>query len=127
MRRSISALVAAAAITAAVPAFADPVQTPGSNVTVTTCHAQLDKPPLKIGYTNAAPLTAVEVDFTVAGNAGVIQTVKDTGKFASGAPIVHVFSLPLDASPLGLSSARCIVTKVVYADGTTWVNPASTP
>jgi len=109
------------------PPTAPPVQTPGSNITISTCHAQVDRPPLKIEYKNVAPQTATEVDFTVSGSAGVIKEVQDTGQFATGAPIVHVFSLGVDASPLGLASARCIVTKVVYADGTTWINPAKNP
>ena len=107
----------------AAPALADPVQTPGSKISITQCHAQLDKPPLKIGYANTAAQTASEVDFVVTGSAGTITTVKDRGTFATGTPIVHVFDLPEDTSPLGLSSARCVVTKVVYADGTSWVNP----
>jgi hypothetical protein len=117
---AIAAIVAAATPTPTTP----PVQTAGSNVTVTNCHAQLDKPPLRIGYTNVASKTATEIDFTVTGTAGLIQTVKDTGKFASGTPINKVFALPQDISPLGLGSAHCIVTRVVYADGTIWVNPS---
>ena len=100
-----------------------PVQTPGSNITITQCHAQLDPPPLRIGYSNTAQATAKEIDFTVVGSAGTIQTVTDRGNFATGTPINHVFALPANVSPLGLSSARCVVTKIVYADGTTWVNP----
>jgi hypothetical protein len=122
MRRILAAFVVAAA--AIAPAAADPVQTPGSNVTVTGCRAQLDKPPLRISYSNAAKLTATEIDFTVVTSAGTLRTVKDTGTFATGTPISHVFSLPDDASPLGLSSAHCIVTKVLYTDGTSWVNPS---
>ncbi|MBV8722896.1 MAG: hypothetical protein JO277_12140, partial [Candidatus Eremiobacteraeota bacterium] len=41
------------------PATPPPAQTPGSNVTVTTCRAQLDPPPLRIAYTNTATQTAV--------------------------------------------------------------------
>ena len=123
MRRILATMLLVAAAT--VPALADdPAQTPGSNITVTQCQAKLDKPPLKIGYSNTAPQTATEVDFTVHSSAGIIQTVKDTGKFATGTPITHVFDLPENTSPLGLSSARCTVTKVVYANGTTWVNPS---
>ncbi|HEY1655228.1 MAG TPA: hypothetical protein VGF86_08960 [Candidatus Tumulicola sp.] len=118
-------LVIAAVAAASAGAAADPAQTPGSNVTVTTCHAQLDKPPLRIAYTNVAAQTAVEVDFTVVGPVGAITSVRDIGKFATGTPINHVFDLPPDTSPLGLSSAKCTVTKVRYADGTSWVNPNS--
>ncbi|HTX58656.1 MAG TPA: hypothetical protein VMH02_03185 [Verrucomicrobiae bacterium] len=116
---SVVLLLAAAATPTPVPI----AQTPGSNVTVSICHAQLDKPPLKIGYTNLAPRPATEVDFTVVGTAGIIQTVKDVGRFATGTQIIHVFRLPYGTTPLGLSSARCVVTKIVYADGTSWVNP----
>jgi hypothetical protein len=121
--------IAAAAIAAAAlaTAAADPEQTPGSNITVTTCHPQIGVPPLRIGFSNTASTTAVEVDFSVIGTAGMIRTVKDVGKFEAGTPISHVFALPDGTSPLGLASARCVVTKVVYADGTTWVNPKAVP
>jgi hypothetical protein len=118
-----SVLVAAWPFASPGPATPPPAQTPGSNITITTCHAQLDPPPLRIAYVNDAKVTATEVDFEVDGNAGTIQTVTDRGTFESGKPINHVFALPVNASPLGLSSARCIVTKVAYADGTVWKNP----
>jgi hypothetical protein len=102
------------------PPTPPPVQTPGSNVTITTCFAQVQPPLLRIGYVNTAKAAAVEIDFDVESNAGPITTVTDRGTFESNAPIVHVFPLPSDVSPLGLSSARCVVTKVAYADGKTW-------
>ena len=118
-----SLLVAAWPFASPEPATPPPAQTPGSNITITTCHAQLDPPPLRIAYVNTAKIAATEVDFEVEGNAGPIQTVSDHGTFDSNTPINHVFALPPNVSPLGLSSARCIVTKVVYADGTVWKNP----
>ncbi|MGA8534532.1 MAG: hypothetical protein WB615_10530 [Candidatus Tumulicola sp.] len=121
------AIATAAAVTAVAAAMAAPFQTPGSNVSVTTCQAQLGKPPLKIGYENLAPTVATEVDFAIVASVDTIETVRDIGRFASGTPISHVFDLPADTSPLGLSSARCVVTKVVYADGTTWLNPNPSP
>ncbi len=124
MRRSTIAAVALFSA-CAVPAVAEPVQTPGSNVTVTTCHAQLDPPPLRIAYVNTSSLTATEVDFEINTTAGTIQSVVDRGHFEKGSPINHVFALPPNTSPLGLSSPKCVVTKVVYADGTSWVNPAN--
>jgi hypothetical protein len=78
---------------------------------------------LRIAYVNDAKITATEVDFDVDTNAGTITTVSDRGTFESGKPINHVFALPVDVSPLGLSSARCVVTKILYADGTAWKNP----
>jgi hypothetical protein len=107
----------------AAPPTPPPVQTPGSNVTISTCHAQLDPPPLRIAYVNTAKAAATEVDFEVDTTAGPIQSVSDRGSFESGKPINHVFALPAGVSPLGLSSARCVVTKVIYADGTAWKNP----
>ncbi len=125
MRRVLAAIAVLAA--PGMAALADPAQTPGSNITITTCHAQLDKPPLRIAYKNTAPAAATEVDFSIVDNTGLIATVRDIGKFESGTQINHVFGLPPDTSPLGLSSARCIVTKAVYADGTAWVNPNPNP
>jgi hypothetical protein len=121
VRRVLAAILAMTV--PAVAALADPAQTPGANITVTTCHAQLGKPPLRIAYENVAEKTAHEVDFSIVDAAGLIETVRDVGTFESGKPINHVFDLSPDVSPLGLSSARCVVTKVVYADGTTWANP----
>lgn len=123
MRQVLAAIIAMAV--PAVAALADPAQTPGSDIVIATCHAQLDKPPLRIAYKSTSPKTAGEVDFAIVDSVGLVETVRDVGKFESGTPINHVFALPPDVSPLGLSSARCIVTKVVYADGTTWINPSS--
>lgn len=100
-----------------------PVQTEGANITVTTCHAQLDPPPLRIAYVNTASRTAVEVDFVIESNAGLIHSVIDRGTFTPGKSVNHVFAFPSGTSPLGMSSARCIVSKVVYDDGTSWTNP----
>jgi hypothetical protein len=117
------ALVAVWPFPTPAPATPPPAETPGSNVTITTCHAQLDPPPLRIGYVNTAKATATEIDFQIDSTAGPLETVTDRGNFESQKPINHVFALPTDVSPLGLSSVRCTVTKVVYADGTVWKNP----
>ena len=109
------------------PPTPPPVQTPGSNVTIHTCFAQVEPPLLRIEYVNTAKTAAVEIDFDVESNAGPITSVNDKGKFESNAPIVHVFRLASDVSPLGLSSVRCVVTKVVYADGKTWTKNGSLP
>jgi hypothetical protein len=121
-------LVLFVAISLTAVAAADPDPSAGSNITVTTCHAQLDPPPpLRIEYKNTAPLTVTEVDFEVVTTAGTLTTVNDKGKFASGATINHVFTLPSGSSPLGLSQARCEVRKVKYADGTMWPSPSPSP
>ncbi|HKE37160.1 MAG TPA: hypothetical protein VKB39_07005 [Candidatus Baltobacteraceae bacterium] len=120
-------LVAGWPFATAAPATPPPVQTPGSNVTITTCHAQLDPPPLRITYINTAKATATEIDFQVNSNAGSIEAISDRGKFETGKEVSHVFALPPDFSPLGLSSARCIVMRVVYSDGIVWKNPNPNP
>jgi hypothetical protein len=120
MRRELAAITAALTLGAT---SSPPPQTPGSNIEVTNCHAQLDPPPLRIGYTNAAAVAAVEVDFDIVGVVGTIESVVDRGRFEPGKTISHVFKLPLDVSPLGLSSVRCVVTRVLYADGTSWAKP----
>jgi len=116
-------LLIAAVAASTAPAAADVTQTPGSNIVVTTCHGQIGKPPLRIAYKNDSQKNAKEVDFSVVDAAGIVTTVRDVGTFEAGAQINHVFDLPPDVSPLGLSSASCIVTKVTYADGTSWTNP----
>ncbi|MBV8373668.1 MAG: hypothetical protein JOY69_10430 [Candidatus Eremiobacteraeota bacterium] len=121
----MAVMIAIALVIASImPPAAEDVQTPGSNITVTTCHAQLDPPPLRIIYANTASVAATEVDFEIVDSAGTIETVVDRGNFTTGKPINHVFGLPPNVSPLGLSSARCTVTKVMYADGTTWSKPS---
>ncbi|HEY1428059.1 MAG TPA: hypothetical protein VGF18_00670 [Candidatus Tumulicola sp.] len=122
-------MLLAFALTASVAsaAIADPDPSADSNITVTTCHAQLDPPPLRIVYKNTAPSTVTEVDFDVRTPAGLLTSVNDEGKFASGATINHVFSLPSGSSPLGMSQAHCDVTKVKFADGTVWPSPSPSP
>lgn len=120
MRRELAVIAAVLTLGAT---SSPPPQTPGSNVNVTNCHAQLDPPPLRIGYTNAAVVAAVEVDFDVVSVVGTIERVVDRGRFEPGKAISHVFKLPPDVSPLGLSSVQCVVTRVLYADGTSWSKP----
>jgi hypothetical protein len=120
-------LLLAVAMSVTSWAVADPDPNAGSNISVTTCKAQLDPPPLRIVYKNTAPQTVTEVDFDVNTPAGLLTSVRDKGKFASGATINHVFALPVGSSPLGFSQAHCDVTKVQYADGTVWPSPSPSP
>ena len=115
------------ALCATAFAVSDPDPSAGSNISVTTCHAQLDPPPLRIIYKNSAPQTVTEVDFDVNTPVGTLTSIRDKGKFASGATINHVFALPSGSSPLGFSQAHCDVTKVKYADGTVWPSPSPSP
>ena len=53
-----------------------------------------------------------------------MTSVKDVGKIGAGAEIQHDFKIQLDSFPLNPGATKCIVTKVLYADGTAWVNPS---
>ncbi|HVA27812.1 MAG TPA: hypothetical protein VNF68_06510 [Candidatus Baltobacteraceae bacterium] len=149
--RSLTAIFFALATTVAT-ASASLDQTPGSNVAVTACSIRLPntappkqaldargqmttsytttlgkQPGLTIGYTNEGKAAATEVDFDYVGHLGVVQHVTDTGTFASGKAILHRFPIAKNASILDLHG-RCVVTRVKYADGSSWgKSPASGP
>jgi hypothetical protein len=148
--RNIVAFLGAVALTTAF-ARADIAQTPGSKVTVSQCALKLASDPtmntgvdaqgrptqsesvtlgstgsssIRIGYTNDAEVAAAEIDFALVGRSGTMTSVKDVGKIGAGAPIQHDFKIALSSFPLNPGATKCIVTKVLYADGTTWVNPS---
>ena len=146
--RNIIALLGAVAMTTAI-ANADVAQTPGSKITVSQCTLKLPSDPtvttgvnaqgqptttesatlgssgsssIRIGYSNDADIAAGEIDFALVGRTGTMTSVKDVGKIGAGAEIQHDF-IQLDSFPLNPGATKCIVTKVLYADGTAWVNP----
>ena len=134
-------------------ANADVAQTPGSKITVSQCTLKLPSDPtvttgvnaqgqptttesatlgssgsssIRIGYPNDADIAAGEIDFALVGRAGTMTSVKDVGKIGAGAEIQRDFEIQLDSFPLNPGATKCIVTKVLYADGTAWVNPKPT-
>ena len=148
--RNIIALLSAVALTTAL-ARADVAQTPGSKITLSQCTLKLASDPaittgvnaqgqptssesvtlgssgsssIRIGYTNDADVAAAEIDFALVGRTGTMTSVKDVGKIGAGADIQHDFKIHLDSFPLNPGATKCIVTKVLYADGTSWINPA---
>jgi hypothetical protein len=150
MRHIVPALVAIALTTA--NAAADTAQTPGSNVTISQCSLRVAADPIttqtvneqgaptltqsqsvtlgttsassiRIGYTNDAAAAVAEIDFALVGRSGVMNVVKDVGKIAAGAEIQRDFKIQLASFPLNPGATKCIVTKVTYADGTSWTNP----
>jgi hypothetical protein len=148
--RIIAALLGTVAMTTAI-AHADTAQTPGSKITVSQCTLKLPSDPavttgvnaqgqpttsesvtlgssgsssIRIGYTNDADVAAAEIDFTLVGRSGTMTSVKDVGKIGAGADIRHDFKIQLESFPLNPAATKCIVTKVLYADGTAWVNPS---
>jgi hypothetical protein len=151
--RNIVVVLAAVALTTAI-ARAETAQTPGSNVTVSQCTLKLASDPamttgvnaqgqpttsesvtlgstgsssVRIGYTNDAALAAAEIDFALVGRSGTMTSVKDVGKIGAGADIQHDFKIRLDSFPLNPGATKCIVTKILYANGTSWINPAPPP
>jgi len=148
--RNILSLLSAIALTTAI-ANADATQTPGSKITVSQCAIKLASEPtmgtgvnaqgrpttsetvtlgstgsssVRIGYTNDADVAASEVDFTLVGRSGAMTSVKDVGKIDANKDIEHDFKIQLGSFPLNPAATKCIVTKVLYADGTAWVNPS---
>ncbi len=132
-------------------AHADTAQTPGSKITVSQCTLKLPSDPavttgvnaqgqpttsesvtlgssgspsIRIGYTNDADVAAAEIDFALVGRSGTMTAVKDVGNIGAGADIRHDFKIQLESFPLNPGATKCIVTKVLYADGTAWVNPS---
>jgi hypothetical protein len=145
--RNMLAFLSAVALTTAV-AHADAAQTPGSKIAVSQCTLKLagdttitpgangsgnsetvtlgtsSASSIRIGYTNEAAIAAAEVDFSLVGRSGSMTSVKDVAKIGAGAEIQHDFKIHLNAFPLNPGATKCIVTKVLYADGSSWVNPA---
>jgi hypothetical protein len=147
--RTFLAFIAAGALATAA-ARADTTPTPGSKITVSQCTLKLASDPtitrgvdaqgrptqsesvtlgstssssIRIGYTNDADVAVAEVDFALVGRNGTMTSVKDVGKIGAGADIQHDFKITLGSFPLNPGATKCVVTKVLYADGTSWVNP----
>ncbi len=72
---------------------------------------------LAIGFVNRAAVTATGVRFVVRIG-GTSQTFEDSGSFAAGTQIEHVFT-PL-SSAAGFGDASCAVDAVTFSDGTSW-------
>lgn len=144
-------LIAAIALLAAgsgssVPAGAVGIQAAGSQITVNTClphkgkHAHLRRyvdafgnwqtrmdparaSTLEIHYVNTAKTAAKEIDFGLSARNVLVAQVKDVGTFSTGIAIDHDFLIPRSVFPLRTGLPQCPVLKVVYADGSSWVNP----
>ncbi len=75
---------------------------------------------LTIAFTNTAKVAAREINFSFGTERRTILTKRDAGTFAPHVKITHRFPFPHDVSVIGIGSATCRVTKVVFADGSTW-------
>jgi hypothetical protein len=138
-RHSI-ALTATLLATAAACGASEIQQTPGSNVVISNCdlrrrndivESNFRATPYKsaltatlsLDYRNqaAAPMSAVV--FGVVSDGKLIAIGEDSGRFAPGVPIHHQLVLA-GASP-STGQTECIVLRVLYQNGTAWLNPHS--
>lgn len=123
---ALAATVLAAA--AGAPAFAQPE--PQAPVAVTACAIGAAARPynegplqavqggdIAISFVNRADVAATGVRFVVR-TGRTVQTIDDSGSFASGTQIDRIFT-PAGAS-YDSGSASCEVEAVSFADGTTW-------
>jgi len=130
-------LIAAALATCVNPGASQTMNVPNRNVptsdvspiSVQSCDVDAIGNPLlaktgrlTIAFANDASNVADLVRFRVTF-AGHEATVRDTGQFAPGVTIRHVFrdTAGYYGSPLFGSSPRCTVESVHFIDGTTWL------
>lgn len=141
-----AAMLLAVGSGSSLPVAAVSMQTAGSNITINTClphkgkHSHLRRyvdafgnwqtrmepgraSTLEIHYVNTAKTAAKEIDFGLSARSVLVAQVKDVGTFSTGIAIDHEFGIPRSVFPLRTGLPQCPVLKVVYADGTTWVNP----
>jgi hypothetical protein len=81
-------------------------------------------PALRITYANDTHEIMKAIDFGLEENGAVVAEVRDSGTFAPGAQIRHVFGLSRGAFPIRQGRAKCVPLMVRYANGTTWKNSA---
>jgi len=130
-------------------ATAQALQTPGSNIVVTSCdphvHTAAEAHPwidpyggwhygagafpswdafLAISYQNKAAVAATEVDFGLVARGSLIALAKDVGSFAPNVTIDHEFVVSREIFPIGTALPYCAVLRVKYSDGTEWQNPS---
>ena len=78
---------------------------------------------VEVDFRNAATMPATRVEFDIVAFGRTVAHGRDSGTFAPGVEIVRRLGLPPDVLPLGTALPACIVQRVEYADGTSWVHP----
>jgi hypothetical protein len=78
---------------------------------------------LNVTFSNASSAPVSNVEFVIGYN-GQSETVDDKGTFSPNVTIDHNLKVFNDAVNSG-GSPNCTVSKVDFADGTTWQAPAS--
>ncbi len=126
LNTAIAATVLAAAAT--VPAQAQPM--PQAPVSISSCAIAMparlytegplqaaEGGSIQIAFVNRAAVAATAVRFQVR-TGRTLQTIDDTGSFASGTTIERSFAPA--AATYDSADAACEVESVSFADGTTW-------
>jgi hypothetical protein len=78
---------------------------------------------LSIDYTNITGAVMTTIDFGLVARGRLVAEIRDVGKFSPNAEIKHQFGLSRNVFPLRTALAQCVPLHIVYADGTSWVNP----
>jgi len=78
---------------------------------------------LSVTFSNTTSSPVSDVEFVIGYN-GQSETVDDKGTFSPNVTIDHNLNVFNDAVNSG-GSANCTVAKVDFADGTTWLAPAT--
>jgi hypothetical protein len=78
---------------------------------------------LAIDYTNVTPSVMRTIEFGLIARGELVAEVRDVGTFSPNAEIKHRFGLNPNVFPLQTALTQCLPLRIVFADGTTWVNP----
>jgi hypothetical protein len=80
-------------------------------------------PTLAIDYVNVSSKAATEIEFGLLARSNLVAEVRDVGTFSPNVEIKHDFGLSPNVFPLGTGLPRCVALRVVFANGSKWVNP----
>jgi hypothetical protein len=78
---------------------------------------------LYLDYTNISPNVMKSIEFGLIANGHLVAEIRDVGTFSPHAEIKHTFGLSPNVFPLQTGLPRCLPLRIVYANGTHWVNP----
>jgi hypothetical protein len=77
---------------------------------------------LMIDYANTSMNPISVIDFGLVKDGKLITMVRDTGRFAPRAQVMHAFVISENAVPQDPMSVSCIPLRIQYANGTSWMN-----
>jgi hypothetical protein len=77
---------------------------------------------LMIAYANTSMNPISVIDFGLVRDGKLIAMVRDTGRFASQAQVMHAFIISDKTVPDNPASVSCVPLRIQYANGTSWMN-----